>query len=825
MLVLDTLTDFDSDSGSAWPAQSPDLVKPLTAIDLNPDPDVIEIELVAREDAISFGSGNMTEVYAYNGSIPGPTIEGKVGDTLIVHFTNLLPEATTIHWHGLELPANMDGSNIAQHPIPAGGTYRYEFKFLRASTFWYHPHIRTNRQVELGLYGMMVVRDPDEDRRLGLPERAHQLVLDDVLLDENGQITGPFPADPLENAVTQVNGRMGNTLLVNGEANTVGMVERGVPQRMRLVNTANSRFMRISIAGHRMFRIGGDGGLLEAPIEIQPIGLVPDPDDPAKLISDPDPAKGLLLTPGERADVMFTPSGDGPIAVEWHDIARGRQRAFHTSDGTLDLAPDEADGKSPPQTLLMLELTGEGGGDEYVPEAELRNIEPIDATGAEPIPVTFGHTPPDANGDSTFFVFVNREIRVAFPFELITPEIAPMVTVGDTRIWEVRNQTANDHNFHSHGFTFQLIETLFIDEDTASNNFVIPAAYLEDKDTILLPRRPGAPSRSVTITRLAATFHDTGREGEVEAFGKEPGDETSGGWVFHCHILEHADRGMMSFLQVMNAQINAGHAGAWFNSATSGQGQLIDVEPESQFMFVSWFTYTDAASDNPNEQQWYTAQGNYTGNTAVLDLFETLGGKFDDPKEVTTTRVGEVTLSFSDCEQGQMTYSLDEEGLQGTFPLLRVIPGSGNVCEELSGNTTQAVDINAGMDGAWFDPDTSGQGYFIDAHPDPEGGNFIFVSWFTYGNATASGLRWLTAQGGFEGSMAEIDVFETTGGSFDDPQATSTTQVGTMSLDFTDCSNALLAYSLPANGAEGDMAITRVLPGGQALCEELSGAE
>ena len=95
--------------------------------------------------------------------------------------------------------------------------------------------------------------------------------------------------------------------------------------------------------------------------------------------------------------------------------------------------------------------------------------------------------------------------------------------------------------------------------------------------------------------------------------------------------------------------INAGHAGAWFNSATSGQGQLIDVEPESQFMFVSWFTYTDAASDNPNEQQWYTAQGNYTGNTAVLDLFETLGGKFDDPQEVTTTRVGEVTLSFDDC--------------------------------------------------------------------------------------------------------------------------------------------------------------------------------
>ena len=271
--------------------------------------------------------------------------------------------------------------------------------------------------------------------------------------------------------------------------------------------------------------------------------------------------------------------------------------------------------------------------------------------------------------------------------------------------------------------------------------------------------------------------------------------------------------------------INAGHAGAWFNLETSGQGQLIDVEPESQFMFLAWFTYTDAASDNPKEQQWYTAQGNYSGNTANLDLFETLGGKFDDPQEVTTSQVGEVTMIFDDCGQGQMSYSFDEDGRQGQFPLLRVIPGSDNVCEERSGNTTQAVDINAGMDGAWFDPNTSGQGFLIDSHPDPEGGNFIFVAWFTYGEDTASGQRWLTAQGSFEGSIAELDVFETTGGSFDDPQATSTTQVGTMSIDFADCSNALLTYALTDNGAEGDMAITRVLPGGQALCEELSGAE
>jgi len=281
----------------------------------------------------------------------------------------------------------------------------------------------------------------------------------------------------------------------------------------------------------------------------------------------------------------------------------------------------------------------------------------------------------------------------------------------------------------------------------------------------------------------------------------------------------------LDFDVIQDFTINAGHTGAWYNPATSGQGLLIDIERENQYMFASWFTFTDAASAHPFEQRWLTAQGNYTGNTTELDVYETLGGQFDDPHAVTTTLIGNVNLSFSDCKQGQLTYNFDDEGLQGSFPLQRAIPGSGNICEGLSGSTTQAVDINAGMDGSWYDPITAGQGFFIDAHPDPMGGNFIFVAWFTYGDDTASGQRWLTAQGSFEDSLAEIDVFETTGGSFDDPRVVNTENVGTMTIDFTDCSNALLTYSLTDSGAEGDIAITRVVPGAEALCEELNGAE
>ncbi len=271
--------------------------------------------------------------------------------------------------------------------------------------------------------------------------------------------------------------------------------------------------------------------------------------------------------------------------------------------------------------------------------------------------------------------------------------------------------------------------------------------------------------------------------------------------------------------------INAGHAGAWFNPETSGQGQLIDIDTAAKFMFMSWFTYTDAASANPFQQRWLTAQGNYSGNTATLDLYETLGGKFDAPQDVTTTRIGEVTLVFSSCSEGEMTYKIAGESLQGTVPLFRAIPGSEITCETIDEPSTQAVDINAGMDGAWFDPVTSGQGFLIDSYPGSAGGNFMFVAWFTYGDNTASGQRWFTAQGGFEGPVADMILYETTGGSFDDPRNVRTEVVGAMSIDFQDCSNAQLTYAITDESLDGEIAIQRAVPGAKDLCEQISGVK
>lgn len=541
------------------------LAGPPIARDFNRSRHVVETVLVARPAVVSFGDGVETEVWTYNGGTPGPTIEADIGDKVVVHFFNHLPEPTTVHWHGLEVPATMDGTPLSQDAVPPGGYFRYEFVVHRAATYWYHPHVRSNEQVEKGLYGMLVVRDPKEDRALGLPRRAHRLVLDDILLDDSGQIAEPFPVDPLMNATTQVNGREGNVLLVNGHSAPVQRIRAGEPQRLRLVNASNSRFMRVAIEGHRMFRIGGDGGLLESPLEIPDVAMVPmahepmegdqmtddemsDHDD-AMMVSNPDPSQGLLLTPGERADVIFTPHGRGLIRMMWHDIPRGHHTATYADDGSIALGHGHNDGMSPPQTLMTFRAVGHSGP-EFIPPAELRDIEPIDTTDAAPLPLMFGHTPPNLDGDVTFFV--QMKDGAPLPYPQVQPEDAPTVHVGDTRIWQVMNMTGGDHNFHPHGFMFQLLETEYVDMDTPENNYVVPAPYLEDKDTIRLPRRPGAMGRSRTITRLAVHFDDRGRDGQTTAFGKEPSPGHSGGWFVHCHLLEHADRGMMTFLQVLD---------------------------------------------------------------------------------------------------------------------------------------------------------------------------------------------------------------------------------------------------------------------------------
>ena len=122
--------------------------------DLNPDPKIVEINMDARVAMVEIAPGLTVEAWTYNGTIPGPLIRVRVGDRLIVHYTNNLPRPSTIHWHGLRVPIEMDGvPGYSQPPVEPGTSFTYDFIVPDAGIYWYHPHVMSAAQVGFGLYG------------------------------------------------------------------------------------------------------------------------------------------------------------------------------------------------------------------------------------------------------------------------------------------------------------------------------------------------------------------------------------------------------------------------------------------------------------------------------------------------------------------------------------------------------------------------------------------------------------------------------------------------------------------------------------------------
>ncbi len=451
----------------AEPTSTPPPSAELVAfVDTNPATDIVEVELVAEPATHEFLLGKPAEVWAFRdaaaedslATIPGPLLEAKLGDRVIVHFENRLPEGTTIHWHGLRVPNAADGTPVSQMIVPPGGRYDYEFVVVDAGMYWYHPHVNGDVQVERGLYAPIVIHGGVE------PDVAADrvFVLDDVKVEADGALS----------TVTQfldiMLGRQGNVVLVNGVANPTITSAAGSRERWRFVNAANGRYFNLELPEDRRFLvIGWDGGLLPEPYETQT----------------------LLIVPGERYDVL----------VEL-DAEPGDELALRTIfyDRGHDI-PDTG-----PRDIVTITIDGEGPTPAALPEswAEVTEI-PFDA-----------NTPRRA--------FVLREVEAegdeAEPTFTINDEAYPDSTPifgspGDIEIWEIDNQSEMDHPFHLHGMSFQVL-------DAAGAS--VPR--LGWKDTLNVPQ-----DQTMRF---------------VVQFGGE------GNWMYHCHILEHAERGMMGELMI-----------------------------------------------------------------------------------------------------------------------------------------------------------------------------------------------------------------------------------------------------------------------------------
>jgi FtsP/CotA-like multicopper oxidase with cupredoxin domain len=214
--------------------------------------------------------GAELRMLGYNGSIPGPVLHVDQGSEITVQVRNDGDVEATVHWHGLRLDNRFDGvPHETQEPIPIGGTFTYQLQFADAGFYWYHPHIREDYGLEMGLYGTIVV-EPADPGYWPAADRQLTLTLDDLLV-EDGQIAPFSKSGPTFVAM----GRYGNVMLINGETQFSGQAAAGEVVRLYVVNTANTRIFNFAIRGARAKLVGGDSGRYERETFIDEVLLAP----------------------------------------------------------------------------------------------------------------------------------------------------------------------------------------------------------------------------------------------------------------------------------------------------------------------------------------------------------------------------------------------------------------------------------------------------------------------------------------------------------------------------------------------------------------------
>ncbi|GAA5228715.1 multicopper oxidase family protein [Paeniglutamicibacter antarcticus] len=441
---------------------------------------LLDIRLTAAPAQIQVG-GRRASVQAFNNSLPGPTWRVRPGDTIRVALTNSLEAPTNLHVHGLQVSPEGNGDNPFVSVLP-GETFDYEFTLAKdhpPGTYWYHPHHHGHvaEQIAAGLYGAIIVEDPEP-----VPvSNERVLVISDLSLDASGNLA---PVGPMQRMM----GREGEIVLVNGQVHPRLSAGSGERERWRIVNACPSRYLRLHLDGQKVRLLSRDFGRLPAPEEISEV----------------------VLAPGNRIELLVeTREGLSPLVATPVDRGgMGSMGGGMMQEGNVS-AGDE------PVELLSLAVSGASG----TAPAPVPNGPPMKDLREQPISARhtldfgmgmggsmMGGGGGEANGSMMSFTINGKEFDAE--------RTDTVVSRGTVQEWTLRNSSPMDHPMHLHVWPMQVIESGTQDLSTP-----------RWQDVVNIPAH--------SEVKVLISF--------------EP---LIGRTVYHCHILDHEDQGMMGILDV-----------------------------------------------------------------------------------------------------------------------------------------------------------------------------------------------------------------------------------------------------------------------------------